>query len=72
MQLKFDLSGMLTGPEKFVSRKVFLFFSAKSKMADKSHVTLKSLTATSPCFKEGPSPGHSRFWCDSDVTFLHG
>ena len=70
MQLKFDLLGMLTGPEKYVSRIVFLFFSAKSEMAYKSHVTLKSLTASPICFKKGPYPGHIRFWCDSDVTFF--
>ena len=40
-------------------------------MADKSHVTLKSLTASLICFKEGPYPGHIRFWCDSDVLCLH-
>ena len=47
MQFKFDLFnlGMLTIHEEFVSRIVFLF-SAKSKMADKSHVTLKRLTAS--------------------------
>ena len=59
MQLKFDLSGMLTGH--------WFFFC---KIADKSHVTLKSLTASPICFKEGPYPGHIRFWCDSDFTFF--
>ena len=59
---------MLTGPEKFVSR--IVFFSAKSKVADKSHITLKSLTASTICCKEGPYPGHIRLWCGSDVTFF--
>ena len=70
MQLKFDLLGMLTGPEKYVSRIVFLFSAAKFKMPYKSHVTLKSLTASPTCFKEGPYRGHIRFWCDSYVTFF--
>ena len=54
-----------------MSQELFFFFSAKSKMAYKSHVnTLKSLTVSPICFKEGPYPGHIRFWCDSDVTFF--
>ena len=42
-------------------------------MADKSHVTLNSLNASPICSKEATYPGHMliRFWCDSDITFLH-
>ena len=39
-------------------------------MANKSHVTLKSLTASPICFKEGRYPGHIRFWFNSEVTFF--
>ena len=74
IQLNFFLLGMLSGPEKIVRRIVFLFFifSIKFKMADESHVALKSLPASHICSKEATYPGHMliRFWCDSDITFL--
>ena len=43
-------------------------------MADKSHVTLKSLPASNICSKEATYSGHMliRFWYDSDITFLRG
>ena len=39
-------------------------------MADESYVTLKSLNCFTDLFKEATYPGHIRFWCDSDITFL--
>ena len=76
IQLNFFLLGMLSGPEKIVRRIVFIFFifSTKFKMADESHVTLKSLPASHICSKEATYPGHMliRFWCDSDIIFLRG
>ena len=50
IQLKFDLLGMLTDPEKFVWR--IVFFSTKFKMANESHVTLKSLNCFTDLFQE--------------------
>ena len=43
-------------------------------MADKSHVTLKSLNCFAVCFKEATYPDHMliKFWCDSDITFSCG
>ena len=43
-------------------------------MADESHVTLKSFSASPICSKEATYPGHMliRFWCDSDITFPYG
>ena len=64
---------MLSDPEKKVKRIVFLF-STKFKMADESHVTLKSLNCFTDLSKEATYPGHMliRFWCDSDITFSRG
>ena len=73
IQLKLYLSCMLSGPEKRVRRIVFFIFSTKFKMADESHVTLKSLNCFTDLF-QGTYPGHMliRFWCDSDITFSCG
>ena len=34
----------------------------------------RAWTASPNCFKEATYPGHMliRFWCDSEITFLHG
>ena len=51
----------------------FFIFSTKCKMADESHVTLKSLNCFTDWFwGSNTYPGHMliRFWCDSDITFL--
>ena len=77
LQLKFYLSGMLSGPEKIVRRIVFLFFifSTKFKMADESHVTLKSLNCFTDLFQGSNIPLTYMlitFWCDSDMTFSRG
>ena len=52
----------------------FFIFSTKFKMADESHVTLKSFSASPICSKEATYPGHMliRCWCGSDITFARG
>ena len=74
---------MLTGPEETVRKIVFLF-STKFKIADESHVTLKSLNCFTDLFQEATYPGHfsviltshsdmmMKFWCDSDIAYLRG
>ena len=68
---------MLTGPEKFVRRIVFLFSFFFTKIQDGQRITcysqeLELLHRFVP--KEATYPGHMliNFWCDSDITFLCG
>ena len=58
IQLKFDFLCMLSGPEKKVRIIVFLFpfFSIKFKMANESHVTLKSLNCFTDLFQGSNLP----------------
>ena len=53
IQLKFYLLCMLSGPEKKVRR---IVFSTKLKMADESHVTLKSLNCFADLFQGSNLP----------------
>ena len=66
IQLKFDLLCMLSGPgEKII-------FSTKFRMADESHVTLKSLNCFTDLFQGSNLPWPYAFWCDSEITFSRG
>ena len=58
IQLKCYLLGMLTDPEKTVRKIVFLFFlfRTKSKIADESHVALKSFNCFADLFQGNSLP----------------
>ena len=76
IQLKFCLLDMLTDPEKFVQRIVFLFlfFQQNSRWPTNHMLLSTALTASPICSKKATYPGHMliRFLCDFDITFLSG
>ena len=50
----------------------FSFFQQNSRWPMNHMLLSRAWTASPICSEEATYPGYTRFWCDSDITFLRG